>query len=274
MKVAAEPDGPFPPGRDSVAMPGAGGGVVLSPLAPPSALSPLSGELPTVTSAAYPAVAVLSSSRPACADGEWEDDLDEEENEPFLMDSVSLHFSAWRLIKHFAINCVPYLLLPFLPRSTWAPQQYYNPYPLVVLLNHLAPIILATMLVACSMVPDRPAVGQVDPEGRSYSDLDVLGGAVWVPLLYFCLQRLMIGLKYASLSDSEYQRLMSADAATSLKYQMQLQLLSSWVSRGIRPLMRYEIAAASARVGLDIRQLAFRLPVSQKVDSISAIVVQ
>jgi hypothetical protein len=43
---------------------------------------------------------------------------DEDFEGPFLFDSVTRHFSFWRLIKHFLINAIPHVFI-WLPFSNW-----------------------------------------------------------------------------------------------------------------------------------------------------------
>ena len=50
---------------------------------------------------------------------------------------------------------------------------------------------------------------------------------------------------------------MSADTRVGVIYQTQMQLVTSLSSRSMKSVMRFEMAAAAARVGVDIRELAF-----------------
>jgi hypothetical protein len=163
-----------------------------------------------------------------------------------IYDAVSSHFSVWRLFKHFTINAVPHLLI-WLPISNWTAQQFWSLNPFAVTYNHIGPSLVLVSLACYALLP---------PADRALAG----AGVLVVPLLYYVLQKLMVALKYASLSDSEYCRIMTAAGPAGALYQAQLQLLTSWLDRKNVRLMRFEVAAAAARVGTDVRDLAFRLP--------------
>ena len=62
---------------------------------------------------------------------------------------------------------------------------------------------------------------------------DAENGSFFNPLAFYLVQKCMVSLKYASLTDSEYERFMaSPDLATSRLYQSQMQLLTAIRGRG------------------------------------------
>jgi hypothetical protein len=74
--------------------------------------------------------------------------------------------------------------------------------------------------------------------------------AVVLPVGFYITHRVMISLKYATLTESEYKKFMSCeDDALGLDYAMQLQLLSGLL--GLHPaVLNFEIAAAATRMAI------------------------
>lgn len=92
----------------------------------------------------------------------------------------------------------------------------------------------------------------------------VLSGALWIPLIYFVQHKLVVALKYASLSTSEYLRFMNCvDPSITDIYRDQMQLIAAWLSRD-EAVLEFEIGAAAIRVGSKLSDIFFSLPNPQK----------
>eukprot|EP01033_Poteriospumella_lacustris_P007799 gene7799-5610_t len=95
----------------------------------------------------------------------------------------------------------------------------------------------------------------------------VLSGALWIPLIYFVQHKLVVALKYASLSTSEYTRFMSCeDSSITDIYRDQMQLIAAWLNRD-EAVLEFEIGAAAIRVGSKLSDIFFSLPNPQKSTS-------
>jgi hypothetical protein len=87
-----------------------------------------------------------------------------------------------------------------------------------------------------------------------------LGGTAYQCLLFYTLHRLNVAVKYGTLSDSEYTKLMSCKTVGEAnKFQAQVQLLSSFIQRS-EELIDFEIACASLVNGIDVTKLVFTIP--------------
>jgi hypothetical protein len=106
----------------------------------------------------------------------------------------------------------------------------------------VSPVAVCVMLIAYCMVPNSNAN-------------HTMRGAYIMPLVYFLQHRFVIALKYGSLSRTEYQKFMDCtDKALCASYIDQMQLFLGWYN--LRPLVvRFELAAASARIGARINEI-------------------
>lgn len=113
--------------------------------------------------------------------------------------------------------------------------------------NYLFPIIILIMVVCYAMSPDD------------------LSHGVYVPLAYFVLHRLMIALKYASMSQEEYERavpprpLREGELDTVIAYNTQAQLITGLLGQN-KELMEFQLAAAAAELGLDLPKMYINVP--------------
>jgi len=105
-----------------------------------------------------------------------------------------------------------------------------------------APLLVYLMIVSYNMIPS------VDRE-------PAMDGAFVIPLIYFLQHRMVIAIKYGSMSRTEYHRFMSClDRATCCKYLAQVQLFQGWYD--FNPLViRFELSAASAKIGARINEI-------------------
>jgi hypothetical protein len=89
----------------------------------------------------------------------------------------------------------------------------------------------------------------------SDSDQNVLGQALFIPLMLYAVHRIIIALKYASLSVTEYDRFMKCkDPATIKQFNSQIHLDTGWVGLDLNVLF-FEIGAASARIGIKVNEV-------------------
>jgi hypothetical protein len=89
----------------------------------------------------------------------------------------------------------------------------------------------------------------------SKEDQQLLGYSIWFPFLSYCAHRLVVSLKYATLSPTEYQRFCDCkDKALSVSYLNQMMLFGGWAQ--LIPLVLYfEVAAASANINDNISKI-------------------
>ena len=75
------------------------------------------------------------------------------------------------------------------------------------------------------------------------------------PLILFTQHRLTIAIKYATLSETEYQRFVQCKDYDLCKvYQRQIQLLTGWMDR-LETVLDFELGVAAARVGARINEI-------------------
>ena len=87
-----------------------------------------------------------------------------------------------------------------------------------------------------------------------------LKGAIWFPLLSYLLHRIFISLKYASLSETEYNKIMNAPTVEKgIFYLNQVQFTGEafWKDRRIA---EFELTAAAKRIGVDLCGMTFIIP--------------
>ena len=86
-------------------------------------------------------------------------------------------------------------------------------------------------------------------------ETDGMTGACFVPLVYFLQHRLVIAMKYGSLSKTEYRKFMNCkDKELCINYRDQMQLGSAWMNLH-SDVVHFELAAASARIGARINDI-------------------
>mgnify|MGYP003385304312 FL=1 len=114
-------------------------------------------------------------------------------------------------------------------------QGFLSTHPAFLVFNWICPLLVIVMLASLCLSPDfteNHALAMVLPAG-----------------LYFT-HRVMVALKYASLTESEYRKFMACkDEVTGLDYALQLQLISGLL--GQHPaVLNFEIAAAATRMAV------------------------
>jgi len=181
-----------------------------------------------------------------------------------IFDTIDVQFTKRIFLFQVALNLVPhaflivqFIIYPFTSYkiTNWFAQGYTRTDFGNVLFNHIVPILVYVMVTCYWIAPNTPTI----PNTQAIQD--VLGGACWIPLCFYILHRVTVGVKYASLTKTEYDRFMSSETLEQVStYQNQLQLLTSWANQRADALIRFEVAAAAARVGADIQDLYFIIP--------------
>ena len=174
-----------------------------------------------------------------------------------IFDSLGCQFHLSVFLKQWIAHLfIPFLL--FIPnyyaQGLRARQAYY------VWCSIIHPLLVYGMLIAFACC--------------SPNDQELLGYTALIPLLFFIVHRTMVALKYATLSPTEYNRLMQCTDKTVLdSYMSQLQLLTGWGPLDDNVLY-FELCAASSRIGVKINSLTLRIPKSvdegRKEDRIKA----
>ena len=90
------------------------------------------------------------------------------------------------------------------------------------------------------------------------------GSAIWPPMMLYLTHRVMIALKYATLSPSEYKRFMSCHNMNIIgEYFDQMQIIKGIVVGGNQTMSQFELAAGAALLGIvDLEKFKFLVPVS------------
>jgi len=166
-----------------------------------------------------------------------------------ILDSITPNFS-WprffqQLLSHVFIFLAPFLLDD-------ASLQGFG-------IDSLQNIVVHIML-PCLVYVNVISYFFLDP-----SNLRVLVGALWFPLIYFVQHKLVVAVKYASLSETEYCRLIHVpNRKLYLLYQNQLQLITGWLNRD-DVIIEFELNAACVRIGQTLCKIYFIIPYPDNV---------
>jgi hypothetical protein len=148
---------------------------------------------------------------------------------------VQFHFET------FTRQLLAHLILPLFPFIINGHGQI-NRSIISLLGSWISPVLVYLMLISYCMVPG--------------SDTNhTMRGAFVIPLVYFLQHRFVIAIKYGSLSRTEYRKFMDCmDDTLCANYLDQVQLFQGWYN--LNPLVvRFELAAASARIGARINEI-------------------
>ena len=140
--------------------------------------------------------------------------------EDFVLDSIAVQFHVNVFLVQFACHMffpLAYVLINYkgqgfeITRDSLIQPRFY--------LNIVVCLVLYVMVISYFMCP--------------VEDQRPISGALWVPLIFFIQHRMTIGLKYASLSPTEYEKFQkTTDFNQAYRYLTQMQLLNGWASRG------------------------------------------
>jgi hypothetical protein len=144
--------------------------------------------------------------------------------------SVQFHFGA------FLYQFAAHILLPAFPCMVNTAGQLVGTY-----YTYTIPILAYVMIVAYALC-----------DGGAVKGME---GALFIPLIYFLQHRLVIAMKYGSMSTTEYKKFMTCkDQDVCVGYRDQVQLGSGWMV--FHPdVIHFELAAASARIGARINDI-------------------
>lgn len=167
-----------------------------------------------------------------------------------IFDTIQVQFNPSVFFFQLFIHC--FIFFSFLSPNPSA-QGFWGTNFWFVFFNWGLTLILYVMIVSYFMAPSETFV--------------VLSGALWIPLIYFVQHKLVVALKYASLSTSEYSRFMACDDSSITDiYRNQMQLIAAWLNRD-EAVLEFEIGAAAIRVGSKLSDIFFSLPNPQKSTS-------
>lgn len=166
--------------------------------------------------------------------------------EDFVLDSIAVQFHANVFLVQFACHMffpLAYVLINYkgqgfeITRDSLIQPRFY--------LNIVVCLVLYVMVISYFMCP--------------VEDQRPISGALWVPLIFFIQHRMTIGLKYASLSPTEYEKFQkTTDFNQAYRYLTQMQLLNGWASRGSL-LLQFELGCAAARLGAKINEISITI---------------
>jgi hypothetical protein len=143
---------------------------------------------------------------------------------------VQFHFDT------FLYQFLAHIFLPLFPCMVNMDGQVANH-----LFTWITPALFYVMIVSYAM-----SNGQHTPG---------MEGALLIPMVYYLQHRLVIAMKYGSLSKTEYKKFMNCkDKERVLGYRSQMQLGEGWMNYN-NDVIHFELAAASARIGARINDI-------------------
>jgi len=163
--------------------------------------------------------------------------LEEEKFDDTIFDSAVCHFS----LEVFLWELFANLFVPFTYCFNPIQHNYFNPSSMLslVFFTHIPAAALILMLISY------PLTLQDDVN-------------ISIPLFFYMTHKLMVALKYATLSPSEYQKISSVlSYEKGSKYQQQLQIYPGIANE---KTIRFELVSAAAKVGTHEGQIFFILP--------------
>ena len=167
-------------------------------------------------------------------------------SEDFILDSIAVQFHGnVFLIQFFCHLFFPlaYLLVNYEAQGFKIRSNFLTHVP--TWFNIIFPSIVYLMIVMYFLCPKQ--------------DTELITGALWIPVIFFLQHRLIIGLKYASLSPTEYTKFQASDSEEkAAMYMKQMQLLTGWSHRD-DSLLRFELGCAAARIGAKINEISITI---------------
>mmetsp|Transcript_18139 Transcript_18139/g.40981 ORF Transcript_18139/g.40981 Transcript_18139/m.40981 type:complete len:613 (-) Transcript_18139:399-2237(-) len=165
-------------------------------------------------------------------------------SEDFLLDSIAVQFHS----EVFWLQFVAHLFFPlaFFWLNYKAQGFTLDPRDPGFYINVFTPTIAYMMMASFMLCSD--------------ADKVITSGGVWVPLIYFIQHKLTVALKYASLSNTEYQKFQqNKSLPLASEYNKQLMLLQGWFNRD-EQLLDFELGCAAARIGAKINEIFIHIP--------------
>jgi hypothetical protein len=158
------------------------------------------------------------------------------ESPKFIFDSIKVHFGKSRFIKNVLIHL-------FLPFSIPFADSIFNQcliIPKVAKYHFFYPLCVLVMIIV--------NIYDTIKFGNNYP----LRLCAIFPFMFFYAHRLMIGLKYATMSTIEYKRFISnEDPTLRFVYMQQSQIITGWLERN-ENVLEYEIVSAALRNGIPL----------------------
>lgn len=166
--------------------------------------------------------------------------------EDFVLDSIAVQFHADVFLVQFVCHVffpLAYVLINYkgqgfeITRDVLVQPRFY--------INIVTCLFVYAMVISYFMCP--------------VEDQKPISGALWVPLIFFIQHRMTIGLKYASLSPTEYEKFQkTTDVNQAYRYLTQMQLLNGWATRSSL-LLQFELGCAAARLGAKINEISISI---------------
>ena len=200
---------------------------------------------PTRDDASYKEPGILYNSSGEV--DEVQNDNIEDFMDNFLLDSISVQC-------HASVFCTQFLCHLFFPLSYFLINYRAQGFDIhsnflcnpISYFNIIFPSLIYLMVVMYYLCP--------------LEDELPIRGALWVPIIFFIQHRMTVGLKYASLSPSEYAKFQaSPDSTQAEAFMLQMQLLTGWANRTDQ-LLQFELGCAAARIGAKINEVSIIIP--------------
>lgn len=154
-------------------------------------------------------------------------------SQELIYDSIKVDFSPEIFIWEFFLHITFPWLLPFC-KNIHA-HRFSSLDPLMLWSQWILPIIVQLMCLSYIL------------------STDAVKGELFVPLLFFIIHRTMVALKYASLSEGEYHRIITCTFEELIEeYQNQLQLVTGWLAV-FPPFVEYEVDSSCRRMDVDLK---------------------
>eukprot|EP00981_Chlorochromonas_danica_P013098 scaffold5788_cov159-Ochromonas_danica.AAC.14 len=155
-----------------------------------------------------------------------------------IFDAVGVQFHMniflWQLLVHIFIFLFPLLRNP-------RGQGFISDVSLRIRFNVLLPLVTYMVPILYFVLPEE--------------DQSLLRNYVWIPILFFAVHRVVLSLKYGTLSETEYERFNNCTCEElSREYLRQMQLFDGWY-RMEADVLYFELGAASARMGERINNI-------------------
>ena len=138
--------------------------------------------------------------------GESENKLD------LLYDSVAIHFNFNVFFRQLIVNLIWPFGIYLSPNMT--AQYFCSTSKFALFYNHFLPMMVFLMIISYVMMSYTAAQTQFQH----------FQGSVWYPLIFFCLHRISVACKYASLSKTEYERYLGPHTTMAEIYMWTKQL--------------------------------------------------
>jgi hypothetical protein len=104
----------------------------------------------------------------------------------------------------------------------------------------------------------------------SDTEINIVGSSLYIPAMFFVVHRIALGWKYATMSPTEYHRMMCCQENTLIDcYIYQSELLSGWIQLDDL-VLTFELGAASARIGNRLNETYFHIAVPNNHDFVAS----